>query len=181
MTQLYQTVVYQALIDQLLQQLGVTTALQQHCQLPLQVEAVDLVGAGPDIFGRHQSMTPDTLSRWQAMSAAAADAGVILQLVSAFRCVDYQCQLIRNKLDRGQCLQDSVKVSALPGYSEHHTGRALDLTTPGSEPLAETFELTAAFAWLQVNARDFDFAMSYPLDNTFGISYEPWHWFCRQC
>ena len=180
MTQLYQTVVYQALIDQLLQQLGVTTALQQHCQLPLQVEAVDLVGAGPDIFGRHQSMTPDTLSRWQAMSAATADAGVILQLVSAFRSVDYQCQLIRNKLDRGQCLQDIVKVSALPGYSEHHTGRALDLTTPGSEPLAETFELTAAFAWLQVNARDFDFAMSYPRDNTFGISYEPWHWFCRQ-
>ena len=35
MTQLYQTVVYQALIDQLLKQLGVTTALQQHSHTPV--------------------------------------------------------------------------------------------------------------------------------------------------
>jgi D-alanyl-D-alanine carboxypeptidase len=173
MTQLYQT-----FIDQMLQQLGVSTELQRNCQLPLQVEAAELVSAGPDIFGREQTMTATTLHHWAAMQAAAADANVILQLVSAFRSVDYQCQLIRNKLDRGQCFEDIFKVSAIPGYSEHHTGRALDLTSPGSKPLEETFELTDAFAWLQANARHFDFSLSYPPHNSFGIAYEPWHWYC---
>ena len=67
----------------------------------------------------------------------------------------------------------------IPGFSEHHTGRALDLSTPGSEPLSEAFDQTAAFDWLNTHARRFEFSMSYPRNNTTGINYEPWHWACR--
>ena len=42
---------------------------------------------------------------------------------------------------------------AAPGYSEHHTGRAVDLTTPACDPLAEEFENTQAFDWLHLNAK----------------------------
>ncbi len=121
-------------------------------------------------------MTPDTADHWQQMCQAAVSDGVVLQLVSAFRSVDYQCELIRNKLNRGQVIEDILKVNALPGYSEHHTGCALDITTPGAEPLEESFEQTEAFAWLSKNAREFGFELSYPRDNPFGIAYEPWHW-----
>jgi D-alanyl-D-alanine carboxypeptidase len=70
-------------------------------------------------------------------------------------------------------------VSALPGFSEHHTGRAVDVGTPDSVPLDYGFQSTGAFAWLQSNAADFNFRLSYPADNSEGYVYEPWHW-CYQ-
>jgi len=69
-----------------------------------------------------------------------------------------------------------LKVNTPPGYSEHHTGRAVDLATPGCPPLTEEFETTAAFAWLVRHAHRFGFTMRYPRGNRFGIAYEPWHW-----
>ena len=42
--------------------------------------------------------------------------------------------------------------------------------------LEESFELTPAFAWLELNAADFSFTMSFPRNNDNGLLYEPWHW-----
>jgi len=99
-----------------------------------------------------------------------------LQLVSAFRSVDYQKQIIQRKLAAGQSWEQILRVSALPGCSEHHTGRTVDLTTPDSKPLEEKFEGTSAFRWLAHRAGEFGFTMTYPRGNPFGITYEPWHW-----
>ena len=110
------------------------------------------------------------------MQQAAAEDGIDLMPVSAFRSVDYQRNLIRAKLDKGQRIEDILTVNAPPGYSEHHTGRALDIATSGQEPLIEAFEFTDAFGWLSRHASRFDFSLSYPRDNPFGIVFEPWHW-----
>jgi D-alanyl-D-alanine carboxypeptidase len=67
-------------------------------------------------------------------------------------------------------------VNAAPGHSEHHTGRAVDIATPGSRPLTEEFEQTDAFRWLSSRAVEFGFSLTYPRDNPWGIAYEPWHW-----
>lgn len=77
---------------------------------------------------------------------------------------------------RGQTLQQILQVNAAPGYSEHHSGDALDIGTPGEPPAEESFERTAAFAWLRAHAAGFGYRMSYPRDNPHGIVYEPWHW-----
>ncbi|XOV87162.1 MAG: D-alanyl-D-alanine carboxypeptidase family protein [Pseudomonadota bacterium] len=167
---------FETRIHRILDDFGVSPSLHRALKLPLQAEAVDLVSCGPDVFGREQRMTPETAEHWRQMCETAALEGVILQLVSAFRSVDYQCELIRNKLDRGQLIEDIVRVNALPGYSEHHTGCALDITTPGAEPLEESFEQTGAFLWLCQHAGRFGFALSYPRDNPWGMAYEPWHW-----
>ncbi|MGQ4004565.1 D-alanyl-D-alanine carboxypeptidase family protein [Francisellaceae bacterium CB52] len=43
-----------------------------------------------------------------------------------------------------------MKKVALPGYSEHHTGLAIDFTTPEEDGLVtEAFEQTKAFRWLK--------------------------------
>lgn len=63
-----------------------------------------------------------------------------------------------------------------PGFSEHHTGRAIDLSTPGSRCLDVAFEQTPAFAWLRAHAADFGYYLSYPVGNPAGYHYEPWHW-----
>jgi D-alanyl-D-alanine carboxypeptidase len=139
-------------------------------------EACELVSVGSDIQGREQRLTPQAAVAWSEMRSAAERDGQTLQLVSAFRSVDYQKQIIKRKLAAGQSWEQILRVSALPGYSEHHTGRTIDITTPGCEPLTEEFEKTSAFRWLSTRAGKFGFTMTYPRNNPFGIAYEPWHW-----
>jgi D-alanyl-D-alanine carboxypeptidase len=74
-------------------------------------------------------------------------------------------------------LADILQVNAAPGFSEHHSGRAIDIGAPG-EPAAEpSFERTPAFNWLMQFAPAHGFRLSYPRNNPHGIAYEPWHWY----
>ena len=164
------------------------TQRQQHVELgipsdygadglpPYYAEAEDLVEVGPNLVGRMQTLTPEAASGWAGMVSAAREDGVTLLIVSGFRAFDYQARLIRQKLDAGQHIKDILKVNAAPGFSEHHTGRAVDIATPGSRPLTEDFENSPAFDWLQDRAGAFGFRMSYPRENAAGFIYEPWHW-----
>ncbi|MCI0668752.1 MAG: M15 family metallopeptidase [Methylococcaceae bacterium] len=143
---------------------------------PLYEECADLVSIGLDMLGREQRLERTTASHWEAMRLAADRDGIILAVVSAFRSFDHQRQIIARKLASGLSLEQITRVSALPGFSEHHTGRAIDIGTPGCSPVIEAFEQTPAFAWLVRRATDFSFRMSYPKGNPSGIAYEPWHW-----
>ena len=109
-------------------------------------------------------------------NVAQAD-DVQLVLVSGYRSVSYQADLIRNKLAAGQEIDAILKTNVAPGYSQHHTGNALDIATPGYKPLLEEFEESPAFAWLRDNAIQFGFTLSYPRNNPAGVIYEPWHWY----
>jgi len=166
-------------LTEIFTELGISETYPDFCRAPMQMEAEELVFAGKDIFDRDQFMTPETFSAWQLMLAAATNDNITVQLVSAYRDFDYQCLLIRRKLERGDTLDTILKVNTAPGFSEHHTGRALDLTTPGCEALETEFEDTAAFQWLAEHAVNFGFSLSYPRNNVFDIDYEPWHWAYR--
>jgi D-alanyl-D-alanine carboxypeptidase len=144
--------------------------------LAVQMEAGILVSIGPDIYQREQRMLPGAAKAWRAMVESAAGDNVVLQAVSAFRSVDYQAGIVSRKLGKGETIRDILQVSAAPGYSEHHTGRAIDITTPGAAVLEEEFEKTEAFSWLTAHAGDFGFSMSFPRGNPHGVAYEPWHW-----
>jgi D-alanyl-D-alanine carboxypeptidase len=139
-------------------------------------ESTDLVDAGLDLFDRPQQMTPRTFEAWCAMKTAAKSDGLELNLVSAHRSIEDQCELIHRKREEGRLIDDILLVNAIPGYSEHHTGRALDLHAGDGKPLESVFENHPAFAWLCDNAAEFNFSLSYPRDNPSGIDYEPWHW-----
>jgi D-alanyl-D-alanine carboxypeptidase len=110
------------------------------------------------------------------MVEAAAKSGIRLLIVSGYRSYEYQAELIRKKLAAGQSIEEILEVSAAPGYSQHHTGTAIDIATPGSRPLTEEFETSDAFQWLTENAAEYGFSMTYPRDNAFGFIFEPWHW-----
>lgn len=115
----------------------------------------------------------------EAMVQAAKAQGVILLPLSGFRSINDQQHLFFDvKAERGQVATQRAEVSAPPGYSEHHTGYAIDVGD-GKVPatnLNTDFEKTEAFQWLQQNAARFNFEMSFTLNNPQGISYEPWHW-----
>lgn len=144
--------------------------------LPRYTEPTTLQDVGPNIVGRMQKLTPRAALAWRDMTHQARCEDITLVLVSGFRSVAYQADLIRQKLARGETIEQILRVNAAPGYSQHHTGEAVDLATPGCRPLTEAFEQTPAFAWLAQNARSFGFNMPYPRDNPHGFIYEPWHW-----
>lgn len=145
-------------------------------QLELQYEPVKLVAIENDIFSRPQQLTPAAARGWNKMREAAQKENILLNIVSAFRSVDYQASLFQKKLAAGQTIEKILMVNAAPGYSEHHTGQCLDLTTPNCSPLEESFENTAAFEWLTQHAKTFGFTLSYPRNNPHQFVYEPWHW-----
>lgn len=167
---------YAARVARILAGLGIPASFGADRNLPFFVEATELVPVGADIYGRERQLTPRAAHRWAELQSAARADRIELLLVSAFRSLDYQRQIFERKLAAGEPIEQILRVNAPPGYSEHHTGRAVDLTTPGCQPLEEEFEASPAFGWLVRNAHRFGFAMTYPRDNRFGIAYEPWHW-----
>ena len=151
-------------------------AYSESTQLPWQFEPATLRYAGRDRYLRPLWLTDGSARAWQTMRRAAATDGFQLQAISGFRGYAYQLGIFVRKLGRGQSIEQILKVNAAPGFSEHHTGRALDIGCPGDPPAEESFEHTQAFAWLTQHAGTFGFHLSYPRDNQHGISYEPWHW-----
>lgn len=167
------------MLRELHKELGIPDGFTHSGGAPVYDEADELVPVGPNLVGRMQRLAPEAARQWLAMVEAADNEGAVLMIVSGFRGYEYQAGLIRRKIESGQSIEEILCVNAAPGFSEHHTGRAVDVATPGSRPLTEEFESTDAFRWLEARAKDFGFSMSYPRDNPYGFIYEPWHWAYR--
>ncbi|MCB5188982.1 M15 family metallopeptidase [Methylobacillus caricis] len=168
---------YLARIDAVMCELGIPMHIVVDRGLPLFPEAEVLVetsSVGKD--GRPFLLEPSTASAWQAMCQAANRNEIKLVVLSAFRSLDYQADIIRRKLQQGRSLEEILSVSAIPGYSEHHSGKALDIVSPECLSLDAAFEHTPAFQWLTQHASTYGFFMSYPRNNRYGYIYEPWHW-----
>ncbi len=126
-----------------------------------------LAGHAPQEF--HSS----ALSFLEDMLDAAAEDGVDLKVVSAYRSFDTQAQL------KGTYLQTygtgANTFSADQGYSEHQLGTAIDLSDPATGGPYDAFGDTEAYQWLLRHAYRYGFVLSYPEDNEYYV-YEPWHW-----
>ncbi|MEM8867987.1 MAG: M15 family metallopeptidase [Verrucomicrobiota bacterium] len=142
--------------------------------LPAIKEAQNLVSIHDE--DQEFQLEPQTAKAWLEIKAAARAAQVDLRIVSAFRSIRRQAAIIAAKQERGITDPEIYRVNAPAGYSEHHSGRAIDIGTEGSPPLDASFESTPAFQWLQTHAAQYGFRLSYPRDNQYGIIYEPWHW-----
>lgn len=95
-----------------------------------------------------------TAAAFVAMRDAAGEDGVYLQVWSGFRSHDHQARLYDD------WMAGVSNPAARPGYSNHPSGRALDINLLGVPP--ETF------AWLVKNASRFGFRRT--------VAKEPWHW-----
>ena len=163
-------------LSSLHQSLGIPSDYLASCRLPVCHEPEVLVDAELDHYQRLQKLAPEAFAAWTAMKKAAKQASVTIFLISAFRGYQYQHDLILGKLRGGRSITEILKVNAAPGFSEHHTGRAVDIGTNEYDAVGIDFENSLAFQWLTKNAGDFGFTMTYPRDNPSGIDYEPWHW-----
>lgn len=157
-------------------QIPATYAADRGLSLQLEAAAPDLVVIGTNDQSQPIRLTRGAAAAWQSLQASAADAGITLVPISGFRSVARQAEIIREKLHSGRQLDDILRFVAPPGFSEHHTGRAIDIGSPDHIELDEDFAQTTAYRWLEAHAGSFGFRLSYPHGNYNGIGFEPWHW-----
>ena len=122
-----------------------------------------------------------------AMLAAGRQAGIKdLAVQSGYRSVATQDRLYwaEGREHRGThpeeiaAQQSAGTVVKRPGYSEHHTGLAVDLGGNGNFYLNQDFENTEAFKWLSTHWHEYGFILRCPKDKEAitGVIYEPWHY-----
>ena len=119
-------------------------------------------------------VTPDTADAIEKMSQDASYNGLNLQACSGYRSFEKQEEIYeRYKRENGREYADNY--SARPQFSEHHTGRAIDLISPAG--ITDDFESTAECKWVHKNAWKYGFILRYPKgsEEITGYSYEPWH------
>lgn len=104
----------------------------------------------------------------------AADDGLSLRVISGYRSFDTQKDL-KSTYSVIYGAGTANTFSADQGYSEHQLGTTVDFTTPTIAGTATSFDQTPEFAWLQKNANEYGFVLSYPKGNAYYM-YEPWHW-----
>lgn len=117
--------------------------------LDLEIELVD---------DNDHYLRPDAAAAFRAMRSAAADAGHVLRINTAWRSNDYQRQLweaYREALRVGK----RHSIVAEPGWSNHQSGIAIDVETGGVG--------TEIDKWLKLYAMCFGFWHT--------VSSENWH------
>lgn len=97
---------------------------------------------------------------------------------SSYRTQEEQEEIYSQKVDQYSEEYASMFV-AMPGYSEHHTGLAVDLTIYTDQYESMTFADNPEYTeWMSANAHKFGFILRYPSDKTdiTKIGYEDWHY-----
>jgi len=112
--------------------------------------------------------------------------GISLTINSAFRSIDEQKQLFEERIQEVG-LEEALQYVAKPGYSEHHTGLAIDINIWSKEEkmLVKTDEYRdkilakkeAEYAILHELLKQYGFILRFPKgkEEITKVSYEPWH------
>ncbi len=142
------------------------------------------------------------LAKFEELKKDAASKGFDLENLSSYRSYDSQVETyftngqadkITQFYDDGMSATDREKVkqgyinrgksSFPPGYSEHHSGKALDIIDskkPISKSLNRDTYPAELAEYLATNAPKFGFVLSYDKNSggaNGGAQYEPWHWY----
>jgi zinc D-Ala-D-Ala carboxypeptidase len=154
-----------------------TILVNKQNPLPSKYEPSDLVVPDVPITGSNSQMRAEAAAALGVMAnAAKQEMGGQIALQSGYRSYATQQQLYSNYVNKdGQQKADTY--SARPGFSEHQTGLAADLTEPGSSYLK--FDDTKVGQWTAANAWRFGFIQRYTPENTAIVGYIPESWHFR--
>ena len=146
--------------------------------LPYEEATSSLVEVGT-YYERSEVMVQEAAQAFWTMADNAKREGVNMGPISGFRTIADQDQLFTRQIGRHNGSPEAAaRLSAPPGYSEHHTGYTIDIRDRDEETtdLKYDMERTRAYRWLAQNACLYGFELSFPDNNVQGVSFEPWHW-----
>ena len=143
---------------------------------------ITLVTAKNEIEGddREFKVEKEALNQFLRLRQELLDKGIDIELDSTYRSVDEQVQLWKDFSE--EYGEDYCKeYLAVPGYSEHHTGLAIDVClVKDGEVIYENDDMIAEreiFAEVHKLLPKYGFILRYleGRDETTGYAYEPWH------
>jgi len=108
----------------------------------------------------------------------AKENGYVIDIESGYRSKDYQ-QKVWDELESEKGLEYTKRFVAVPGYSEHQTGLAVDVVLYENGSWYEDQKLKGhpIVDFLKNNCYKFGFIIRYPegKENITGYGWEPWH------
>ncbi len=122
-------------------------------------------------------MRKEAAGALEKLFALAEKDGITLQAVSGFRSQAYQRSVYQNNV-KVNGKEQTDRVSARPGHSEHQTGLTMDVSASSvGDTLEQSFGTTKEGKWLAENAHRAGFIIRYlkGKESITGYSYEPWH------
>lgn len=136
-------------------------------------------------------LQPLALEAWYRLKEAARRDGYPVSLLSAYRSPEYQQKLFTERLfARGvtvaqiangtadKAIDETLELTAVPGYSRHHTGYTIDLWC---EDGSKAFVASECYKWISAskykNAMEYGWIPSYPEGaSEQGPEPEPWEY-----
>ena len=120
-------------------------------------------------------LNEECMINFLAMARSIEKENMNIRAMSTYRTYDYQDNLYNNYVSRDG-VKNADTYSARPGFSEHHTGLAIDIDN--TKTSYTNFSKTNEFKWMQDNAYKYGFILRYPKDkeDITGYMYEPWHY-----
>lgn len=126
---------------------------------------------------KNTKMRKDAAEKLKEMAKAAEKEGLYLLNNSSYRSGESQQEIYEHYF---RIYPESVAKSlvAVPGFSEHQTGLAIDITSKSVENGERmVFGDTEEAKWLKENSYKYGFILRYPEEDTdiTGATFEPWH------
>ena len=133
-----------------------------------------------DADGKKTKVEKETLDKFYELRQDAKRFGFEIEINSAYRSVERQKEVAK-ELEEEKGLEYVKLFVATPGYSEHHTGLAIDVTLrQNGQKIVENEEKTIKlqmYETLHTILADHGFILRYPRgkEEITGYRYEPWH------
>lgn len=118
-----------------------------------------------------------TFKAFKNFQKYALENGYEIDIESGYRSIEHQIKVF-NDCVKQKGIEYTKKYIAMPGYSEHHTGLALDICLKQGDKFLIEHNLPEDFnTFLKDNAYKYGFIIRYPKnkENITGFNYEPWH------
>ena len=92
-------------------------------------------------------------------------------IVSGYRSYEDQVKNFGNKFKSGRTIEDIQSANCLPGFSQHHTGKAFDIFSTDTSWWDSRPEVKA---WVKNNCNKYGFEVTYKTKGVLRVA-EPWH------
>jgi D-alanyl-D-alanine carboxypeptidase len=160
---------------------SLTVLVNKELRLPSDYIPEDLVMPNVDFsfsyYDEKKLLRKTAADALEELFDGAAQEGLSLKGVSGYRSYKRQYEIFTNNV-KTRGMEHTLKYSAIPGYSEHQTGLAIDISTKSvNYRIDASFADTKEYEWLKDTAHLYGYIIRYPEDKTkvTGFSFEPWH------
>ena len=149
-------------------------------KLPDNWEEIVNLSDAIDFEGGTIKVEKEALEKFNELREALLEEGVDIELDSSYRSVKRQ-QEIWDQFMEEHGEEYTKKYVAVPGYSEHHTGLAIDVCLKkDGKFIYDNDEMIAEkeiFAKVHAKLADYGFILRYleGKEDVTGYGYEPWH------